>query len=340
MNTLEYKGFQARIMRAEKLENNRIHGLPLGRPIECHEVDEFVEPLPHWLHGPGNFVIPVRSEWALWFDWTLNSSMNTAVLPTIKGMNPITGRKTEGFFLESYKEKCPTHGCELNSERYCKECDYKLAPQNYICAPNTLWWDGFRTQDGKVRQFFFTEDLQKSIPERVIGKENTIPAFGFAFYEPKKRRQDSSFYYNVTFFNSSSAGNIKSAWIKDGIRTFCDFSHSHSSNSITITSNGRIGIGNTNPSKELHVYDPENPSKELHIYDPERANKEVGLGAGAEIRQELYADNLNVTDWKNEPSAVMRLYFIFQEQFDVIKKKGMKRLDGKSEGFLEGLTIG
>jgi hypothetical protein len=109
-------------------------------------------------------------------------------MPTVKGMNPVTGQKTEGYGLERYENKCPVHNIDFREGRFCEECNYKWPPQNYVAAPNRLWWDGFRTSDGKVRQFFFTEDLAKSIPENVIGKQNTVPAFGFAFYKTKQTR--------------------------------------------------------------------------------------------------------------------------------------------------------
>ncbi len=103
MKQMSYKGFSARIMKARRLTGDHIHGLPPGHEIDVYPVDEFEHPLSHWITGSGNYVVPVDSDWGLWFDWAQNDQMNTAVLPTVKGMNPITGRRTSGFALESYE---------------------------------------------------------------------------------------------------------------------------------------------------------------------------------------------------------------------------------------------
>ena len=110
MIVMEHNGFKASVKRAPKLPNDgRTHPLPSGTPIEVHPVDAFRHPLPSWIEGPGNYVVPVRPDWGLWFDWTGNDSLNTAVMPSVKGMNPVTGRKTMGFRLEQYKKKCHVH---------------------------------------------------------------------------------------------------------------------------------------------------------------------------------------------------------------------------------------
>jgi hypothetical protein len=136
--------------------------------------------------------VPVRPNTGLWFDWTANSQVNTAVLPTVKGCNPITGQQTSGFHMERYEEKCPKHNKPFKAERFCEECGYKWPSQNYVTTPNVLWWDGFRSEDGNVRQFFFTEEELRDVATHMIGKENTVPAFGFAFYRPKEMRADSA----------------------------------------------------------------------------------------------------------------------------------------------------
>ena len=100
MDTMDYKGFKAQIMRTQRLIGKGVHGLPPGSAIDIYPVDEFEHPLSHWITGAGNYVVPVDSDWGLWFNFTQNDEMNTAVLPSVKGMNPITGRRTNGFMLE------------------------------------------------------------------------------------------------------------------------------------------------------------------------------------------------------------------------------------------------
>jgi hypothetical protein len=70
------------------------------------------------------------------------------------------------------------------------------------------------------------------------------------------------------------------------------------------------------------------------------ANAEVGIGAGAQIHQDLLVDPLKLEDWQEEPAAVMRLYFIFMDQFNILKDKGFKDLTGSKEGFLSNMPVG
>jgi len=111
------------------------------------------------------------------------------VVPTVKGCNPVTGLQTSGFHLERYETKCPKHNTDFIGERFCEKCGYKWPERNYI-SMNPLWWDGFRAEDGTVRQFFFTEEMMRDVATALIGVKNTVPAFGFAFFSPKKRRQE------------------------------------------------------------------------------------------------------------------------------------------------------
>lgn len=191
VTTMEHKGKVAILRRAPKLrEMGSPHTLPPGEPVPVFPVDALPGCPEDHLRGPGNFVCPVHPDWGLWFDWTLNDRLNTAVLPSVKGMNPVTGQKLEGLALERYVEKCPVHETPFLTGNLCEKCGYKWPPQSYICSPNTLWWDGFRQPDGTVRQFFFTAEEERDVASAVIGKKNTVPAFGFAFFEPKTRREE------------------------------------------------------------------------------------------------------------------------------------------------------
>ena len=189
MLKMKYKGFTAQVMEAQRLIGEQTFGLPPGSPLPVYYVDEFLHPKDEWMTGPGSFVVPVRPEKGLWFDWRGNSEINTAVVPTIKGCNPITGLKTEGFFLESFADKCPKHKCDFMADRYCPKCEFKWPARNYQ-SMHPLWWDGFRADDGLVRQFFFSEDELRDVASSLIGKKNTVPAYGFAFFSPKEMRPE------------------------------------------------------------------------------------------------------------------------------------------------------
>jgi len=214
---MEFKGFQAKIMEAERLVGDTVFGLPPGKPLPVYPVDAFVKCPENWMKGPGVYVVPVRPNKGLWFDWRLNSKTNTAVIPTVKGCNPITGLQTSGFHLEGYEKKCPKHGCDFTADRFCPDCNYKWPDRNYVSSSGDgeLWWDGFRAGDGTVRQFFFTEDELRDISSALIGKENTIPAFGFAFYSPKERRPESAVTYTNGYLNVKLASNYKLFYYSD-----------------------------------------------------------------------------------------------------------------------------
>lgn len=186
---MEVNGFKASIMKAPKLRDlGYANALPSGEAIAVYPIETLPGAPEDWLRENGSYVVPVDPEWGLWFDYTMNDALNTAIVPSVKGMNPITGRAMEGVHLEGYVEKCPKHNIPFQNGRVCKECGYAWPMQNWISAPNRLWWDGFRQDDGKVRQFFFTADEKRDVASAIIGKDNTVPAFGFAFYKPKTPR--------------------------------------------------------------------------------------------------------------------------------------------------------
>lgn len=403
---LEHKGFRAQIMKAPRLKGTQVHELPPGTPIEVRSVDEFEHPLPNWLKGPGNFVVPVGKDDGLWFDLRLNDGENTAVLPTIKGMNPVSGRRTNGFSLERYETKCPVHEIDFEGVRFCKECGYKWPAQNYVAAPNVLWWDGFLT-NGKVRQFFFTEDMERSVPEKVIGKEDTVPAFGFAFFRTKVYRQSTNFKTRDDFDNwfknininhihtypqqwYNGWNGISSTGITYGTHTInngtqmgqnCGVAYTLTSNAVPVGAAGswcdtsnfvdspeikkdiKSRLANYKSSKTLKLAGSEttratesavfsiNSILRSAVLDGFTVNqaeqaqevdmdKEVGVGAGAEIKQDLQLDPLSLSGWEEEPASVMRIYFVFEDQFKKIVEMGMKDLVGQKEGYLSGLTVG
>lgn len=367
--TMKVGKFQATLMRAERLpDRGHPHSLPPGSPISVIPVDRLPGVPKSWIGGPGSYVCPVDSECGLWFDWTMNDKLNTAVLASVKGMNPITGQKIESLALNQYQEKCPVHDVEFKGEdRFCPKCDYKWPPQNYVCSPNTLWWDGFRQPDGTVRQFFFTDEEKRDIASIVIGKKNTVPAFGFAFYEPKKRREEPKIESNPWYFyggtysmgtgpNYNNNYNYQIGMPKDSVNdnTFDDghvntvfLNNAGSGGSSCNSGYGPVSADCAGPNEKIgpvsaRSADPGEKilERKLKAFNASPVPKEVSVGGGAEIKQDLMADTLSVKDWKKKPSALMRLYFVFEDQFAEILKGGIVDLDGKDGGYLDGLPVG
>jgi hypothetical protein len=347
---MEYKGFRAKIMEAERLSGDHIFGLPPGSPLNVYPSGVFLEYPEQWMKGPGVFVVPVKPNKGLWFDWTLNSSVNTAVLPTVKGCNPITGMPTSGFRLERYVDKCPKHGVEFESDRYCPKCDYKWAKQNYVTG-SPMWWDGFRSEDGSVRQFFFTEDEIRDVASHMIGKENTVPAFGFAFYRQKILRAGMFEIHTKYDYEEKYKNPLKDMWYLSNTNNYGVYSDTKSTSSGRYFANsGNILCcsGLSSPqvctSRSAHGNSYLGKVEEDHTttsYSVQTDSvKEVSIGAGAKIKQELNEDKYEFDSWEDSPAASMVIYFVFQEKLDKMISKGIKDLNGVKEGMLNGIPVG
>jgi hypothetical protein len=367
-NLMEYKGYKARIMEAPRLTGDQIHGLPPGTPLEIYPVDVFKKAPENWMKGPGVFCVPVRPNKGLWFDWRGNSEVNTAVIPTVKGCNPITGLQTTGFHLERYDRKCPKHNYDFLTERFCPECNYKWPDRNYQSL-SPSWWDGFRADDGCVRQFFFSEDELRDIASGLIGRENTIPAFGFAFYSPKIRRPEAQtmiggfnntfiypFYYSsiengssgTSITCSNSYGAIGGAILNNSFKidgpdvpihsVYCCSAGTPTASGLSDSDYG--SISEVKNSIKIPNERSRQKTKSLKSFSAAALVKEVSIGAGAKISQSLNSDTSPIDEWKDAPDAVMTIYFIFQDKFDEIVTGGLRDLSGVNEGMLAKLPVG
>jgi len=355
---MEHKGYKARIMEAERLTGDHVHGLPPGTPLPAYPSDMFLNFPKNWIKN--SYVVPVRPNKGLWFDWTFCDAANTAILPTVKGCNPITGMQTSGFHLERYDAKCPKHGCDFMADRYCPECDYRWPFGNYVASPNTLWWDGFaNVKDGTVRQFFFTEEEMRDIATRLIGKDQTVPAFGFAFYRPKELRQPQVSLYRGIFksFPINDDSDIDS-----DSTIYCDSVLNENYTSGTLSIQNAPGDPTSSvylcatPSAGAPVksacYAASTDHTEVkgvaslkHLQTRRYRSfsdtvKEVSVGAGAKISQNLIPDPYGLDTWCDTPAAVMTIYFVFQEKLEELIAGGVRDLEGKPEGMLAGLPVG
>lgn len=371
-NVIECNGFKARIMEADRLVGSEQFGLPPGKPLPTYKVSSFKKRPDNWMVAEGSVVVPVKANKGLWFDWTLNDQENTAVLPSVKGCNPITGQQIDGFTLESYQTKCPVHGVDFEKDRYCPECGYKWASQNYVTAPNYLWWDGFRDASGTVRQFFFTEDMMRDVASQKLGSENTVPAFGFAFYTPVEKHMSVIYDKTTGTFRTANENPYKTSVVKGKLGKPIDVdSGTTLSSMLGLYSQGRgfsssmkrskgvsetfyccasAGAGDSNVTTLTNSVAPdmscfsscvmedsyEEKPRGITLYNDNEI-KEVAVGAGAVIKQELAEDKYGISTWKNAPDAVMRVYFVFQDEFDKWASHGFV---GESGSMLSGLPVG
>jgi len=381
---MSLNGCHAAIMRTEKIKGESVQGLPPGKPIPVMPVDCLKERPAFWIGGQGAYVCPVQEDWALWFNWDMNRRDTMAVLASVKGMNPITGQRMAGFGLEQYQSKCPVHDEPFKDGLFCEKCGFRWPQDNFYASPNPLYCDGFRTPDGSVRQFYFTAEMVKSIPELVIGKEDTVPAFGFCFFKPESERP----YYAATgatlvdiwpedMLPAMTLSNHSGGLIPDilplggGGTSSIMYCASVSSSSYTASWGGRrdelkisassddepiraMGLGDAVRERSYrsaglisHISDGDMDSGEEKttggIIVPMRKmskSAEVGIGAGAKIKQTMKKSARSLSEWKTKPEAVMRVYFVFVEEFERMVAAGLNDLQGSREGYLEDLPVG
>jgi hypothetical protein len=361
---MDHAGFKAGLMRAARLQDNgMVHGLPQGSPVPVYPIASLPGCPSDWVREAGTYVCPIEVGWGLWFDWTKNDALNTAVIPSVKGMNPITGRKLEGFGMEAYVDKCPIHDEPFAHGRKCEKCGYEWPSQNYVCAPDTLWWDGFRQPDGCVRQFFFTDEDKRDIASAVIGKANTVPAFGFVFYKPKNPRTPPKVEWRDSFgtgyggipfgggniFIGHKLGEYDQIKTKGPIYYSSDhisYDSNVSTTSVSFSSNTKSLSGEVKAQGLMMNAEGEKEqltSGNMSVLRSARCcvKKDVAVGAGAKIRQELSTDSLGMDGWQDKHSATIRLYFCFEEQFkQIVKNGGVKIITSNANGFLDGLPVG
>jgi hypothetical protein len=368
---LEHKGYTAQIMEAPRLIGEADYGLPPGSPLPAYPIDIFVKIPENWMRGPGVFIVPVRSDTGLWFNFRQNSEINTAVIMTVRGCNPITGLQTSGFHLEKYEKKCPKHGCDFLVERFCPECNYKWPDRNFLSG-SPLWWDIWKTADGIGRQFYFTEDELKDIATHKIGAENTVPAFGFAFYGTRERRPEISgpirgLGYPTPVLDYGTEEYATGGFLHPGFfdnsgikinyqdeQTLTNTTATSASQSVYSINSGVLSTytahnvsSNITKNQETEVISCKNFMPENNIAEDisedckePKQNKEVSIGAGAKILQDLPFDPYPLDTWRDTPDAVMTIYFVFQEKLEELKAGGIRDLEGVKEGMLQGLPVG
>jgi hypothetical protein len=350
LKEMSHSGFKARIMEAERLRGETAFGLPPGSPLDIIPLDCLPGAPVEWIRESGSFIVPVKTEKGIWFDFTMNNQYNTGVVLSIKGMNPITGKKINDLNLEQYRCKCPIHGKEFAHNLFCEECKYEWPGQNYLSSPNILWIDGFRQTNGEVRQFFFTEQDSRDVASAMIGKENTVPAFGFAFFKNKREvsviKEEKITSHPYPIFGGVTPDFIEknTLWVNG------DFFPSYPSPSkynndnldnyyfppFTCTASlNTLCCANNIESNELNLNKAEKKLSRSVKYQMNLTTKNVSVGAGAKINQKLEIDTLPLDEWYQEPQGLIRLYFVFGEQLNtIINNGGIKKLESVENGYM------
>ena len=192
---MEVNGLVATINTPEALKGEDVYNLPPYDECPAFNVDKYPACPPNWMHGSdkaSSYFVPVRSGRGMWFDFTQNEhhSHHVAVVISVQGVNPITGQRVKELNLEQYRNKCPVHDVDFQGFRFCPECGYSWPAQNYLANTSSaiFWIDGFRNEQGQVRQYIITEEEIRSVAKAIIG-DDRVYAIGFAFYLSKNPKQ-------------------------------------------------------------------------------------------------------------------------------------------------------
>jgi hypothetical protein len=369
------------VERKKDSKGNEItQGLPPYNPRPAFVVDEYPACPDNWMHGnakSSSYFIPIMPEHGMWLDFQKNTSYklgddwyDVAAVVSVQGINPLTGLKSDPIRLERYQEKCPKHEKEFGQERFCADCKFKWHPQNYLCSNNgsPFWIDGFRTEDGTIRQYYFTEEECKGIAAQVLGDERVF-AIGIAFYLSKKPKPKPTPSYGGYLCSSSGGitygggyqplGDIYGLQSLDSTIWSCADSNTSCSTGSSSTGSS---LNKSMPSKKLLSGKKKiktrrtrgarlGNTRSAEVPLPEEANFFIGaaqtdiaatqkmleIGAGAKISQQINPDPQDLDYWQEEAAGFIYINYCDVDTAQKILAVGKR--EEIAEGFLAGLEI-
>jgi hypothetical protein len=129
------------------------------------------------------------------------SDKHGAVVPSIRGVNPLTGLKASiDPWTSSRGDFCPkdpSHG-RLGLKGECKACGHQWASTNYLSCGWHAKLPGWRIGEDKFRPFVATSEMIKDVAA-ALDPSAAVPALGFAFYPSKNvPYQYNPFYWYST----------------------------------------------------------------------------------------------------------------------------------------------
>ncbi len=364
-------------------EDELPHGLPPYRPRRAYLVDEYPACPDSWLRSSGrikSYFVPIMADTGLWLDFNACSrhANHTAMVVSVQGVNAVTGLPCKDAQLEQYKDQCPKHKEPFGPDRLCKKCNFKWPKQNYLSSTGTphgaLWLDGFRAEDGKVRQYVFTEQKLRSVAKAIIG-EARVFALGISYFlskEPRPAPAPSALrgYHTLGavehFVDTSleitadtcSFGDMPPNAPGISINTL-DSSAIHtynmatSDNVVTNWGSGAKGMS-AGPVK----YSGGAPAKKHFLsaapkgsliasaaaFSGEKmaaaAVKQLEIAAGARIDQQVYDDPNDLEFWQKEPEGLIVINYCTQSEAMKIIRAGKVDVSGSKEGFLQNVPKG
>lgn len=331
--TMSVNGLTCTLNMPEALKSQRggdgleiTHALPPHAPRAAFRVAEYDHACPEsWVRGDNDeasYFVPVQPEHGLWLDFNGNRghTHHVAVLISVQGVNPITGRPVSDDKLEQYRKNCPVHHRKLGEDRFCKTCNFKWDAQNYLAGNATpqgyLWLDGFRAADGVVRQYVFTEEMARGVAAQILGDERVF-AIGIAFYLSKQPKPPEPPRASLMLASYDYSSPPFIGYAAKG--------HSHR----TLRSS-RLVVG----SQAEPVF---SASLERSLSSPAKA---LEIAAGAKIAQRIHQDPEKLDFWQDEPAGRIYINYTDVATARMILESGKVDLTAGGEGFLQGLEVG
>ena len=323
----------AAVARQHDARGNEVTAnLPPYSPRIGYPVDRFPASPNSWMHGSGkasSYFVPILPETGMWLDFNANTghSHHVAAVVSVQGVNPLTGMKADPIRLEQYKDKCPKHGEAFLQDHYCPTCKFEWHPQNYLSSNSggPFWIDGFRTEDGVIRQWYFTEEECKGVAAQLIGADRVF-AIGIAFYLSKLPKP-------APRYNTRGGGHVYLCSASSSLG-FAATSYNDSNDSclesIADESVGYEALGDIYNNQRLGSFDAEQASIEKSL-------KKLEIGAGAKIHQKIGADPEKLDFWQDEPAGMIYINYCDISTAERILAAGQRQQ--KAEGFLAGVNL-
>lgn len=351
----------------------KAQGLPPYAHANVFPTDEFTGCPENWEHGSdvvSSYFMGVEEDKGLWLDFNEchNHTHDVAIVISVQGVNPITGQTLVGkkkLKLQQFHKKCPIHRINFQQDRYCPKCEFKWPGQNYLSTTGTprgsLWLDGFRGEDGSVRQYIFTAEEMRGIATQIIGKKRVF-AIGIAFYlsndkkpvqktvfrdgnkisSPLPTNWDTLLYKDSGFKGSWSGTKYSGTASKSLMSQSMSFGNNELGCSIqarycsaALGSAGCDNLGSASASADMALGSITLEPNRNKIDTPV---KNFEVGAGALINQRVYDDPKVMDYWEKKPSGMILLNYCDQGKLKEIINAG-RRADEK-EGFMKGLQVG
>lgn len=299
--------------RHSDLGDEMNQSLPPYAQRTAYSVADYDEHCPEdWKRGDANSTscfVAVKPEHGLWLDFNGNRNHphDVAVVVSSQGLDALTRQKSS-LRLEQYRNRCPKHDLEFGEGRLCKECGYKWPPQNYLASNvqgGRFWLDGFRADDGTIRQFVFTEETARGVAAQVLGDERVF-SIGIAFFLSKQPKPPPP--QRVSRFDDNQL---------EGLLGGGSYNKAYGSPVLSSSPRGR----SRQPIRRATV-----------------ASAPMEIAAGARINQRVELDPNEPDYWQATPAGIIYINYTDEATAREILSHG-RRAENR-DGPLAGLRVG